>query len=121
MLPRLFLFGGSAMSSGDHKGLAVSLDVALVKLRAILAALAPLTATKLDDSAIAVIDAILHDGTLFGWFSGKVREDDLHGKLALESQPPVALQAVLEQRQIDWARLLEWLPHIVTLIKILRG
>jgi hypothetical protein len=98
----------------------ISLDVALSKVRAFLVAAAPLTPIKSDDAAIVVIDALLHDGRLFGWFGTKVAEDD-NGVLSLESTPPVALQVVLEQRQIDWAKLLEFLPTIITLVRMFRG
>lgn len=93
---------------------------ALDRVRAFLAAIAPVTPIKTDDALVVTIDAIRFDAEFLGWFKKKV-DDSAAGTLSLESSPPVALQVVLEQRRIDWAKLLEMLPVLIQLVGIFRG
>ena len=98
----------------------MSIRLALEKARSFLAALAPITPIKSDDALVVVIDALLADAGLFGWFEGKVA-DNVGGVLSLESTPPIALQVTLEARKIDWAKLIEMVPTIISLLKLFRG
>lgn len=92
----------------------------LTKVRNFLAAIAPLTPIKTDDSLVAVLDAVLVDADLFGWLSAKV-DQSASGVLSLETDPPVALQVVLEQRSINWQQLLSALPVIIEFVRMFRG
>lgn len=92
----------------------------LTRARDITAIFASHTSTKLDDALLVVLDAILADGTLFGWFESTVEADE-SGTLSVMTDAPVALQGALQARGIDWAKLVELLPVILSLIKSLRG
>ena len=92
----------------------------LVRARGILAAIAPITPLKLDDTLVLVIDAILADAELFGWFEGKVAAAD-SGSLSIEAGPPEALAMALERRGIKWGQVAASLPAILELIRLLRG
>lgn len=98
----------------------MSLRSLLVKARAFIAAIAPVTPLKTDDELPGLIDALLADAALFGWFEDKVAASD-SGVLSIESTPPVALQMVLEQRKVNWSRLIELLPAIIQVISVLKG
>lgn len=98
----------------------MSIRALLEKARSFLAAIAPITPLKTDDELPGLIDAILADASLLGWFEAKVAASDA-GVLSLESTPPVALQVVLEQRKINWSRLIELLPAIIQVIGVLKG
>lgn len=97
-----------------------SLRDILAKVRSFLAVIAPMTPITLDDALIPVIDAILKDSDLFGWFSAKV-DQHATGVLSLETDPPVALQASLERHGIKWAKLLDMLPAILEIVRMFKG
>lgn len=99
-----------------------SLDLrsALTKARGFFAAIAPITPIKTDDELPGLIDAILADAALFGWLERKT-DEDLSGTLALETDPPVALQVVLEERALKWDRVMALLPILLELVRVLRG
>lgn len=101
----------------------MSLRSLLSATRAMLAGIAPATSIKTDDAAVVMIDAILNDAELFGWFERKVAESDANGgALSMEGETaPVALQMVLEQRQIAWLSLLQSLPAIIAAINALKA
>jgi hypothetical protein len=97
----------------------MDLRAVLTKIRAFLAFVSPVTPIKTDDALVTVIDALLADADLFGWFQRKV-EDHNNGTLQLESDPPVALQVSLEARAIDWNKLLELVPVLIQLIGLFK-
>lgn len=92
----------------------------LTKARDMLAAVAPITPLKTDDAIVVVMTALLEDGELFKFFDAAVDSED-SGKLSLVGEPPVALQAALEARKIDWQKLITFLPTIIEIVRMLRG
>ena len=98
----------------------LDLRAILTKARDFIAFIAPVTPIKTDDELPGLIDAILADANLFGWFAGKVADSEA-GTLSLESTPPMALKLTLEQRKIDWSRLVDLLPVIIQVVGLFRG
>lgn len=98
----------------------INLKYLLVKARDILALVAPVTPLKTDDAIVAVMTALIEDATLFGYFEKAVDAED-SGKLSLVGEPPVALQTALEDRKLDWGKLLTYLPTIIEIIRAMRG
>jgi hypothetical protein len=84
-----------------------------------LALAAQQTATSVDDHAVAMGRAIVEEDLLFQWFLNRAQADD--GALALEDDPPVAMQAVLERRKIDWARLVQVATVLIQLLRAFKG
>lgn len=93
------------------------LRAALTKLRNVLAAVAPITPLKTDDELVVFIDAILADAELFGFVAKKV-DDHNSGTLQLTAAPPSNVAQALERHKIDWARLVELLPTLITVVKL---
>ena len=77
------------------------------------------TLTHIDDEAVDIGRAIVEEELLFDWFFARATADD--GALSIEAGPPVALQAVLERRKIDWAKLAEVATTLITLYRMFRG
>lgn len=100
--------------------MATALKAALLKVRGILAAIAPITPLKLDDTLVLVIDAGLADAELFGWFQAKV-EADAAGTLAIETEPSAALQISLAKRGLTFGQVAAALPAILELLRLIRG
>ena len=98
----------------------VTLRYWLIKARDLLAMVAPVTPLKSDDAIVHVMTALIEDAELFGFFEKAVDDED-SGKLSLVGIPPVALQAALQARNIDWQKLLTYLPTIIEIIRSLRG
>lgn len=98
----------------------VTLRYWLIKARDLLAMVAPVTPLKSDDAIAHVMTALIEDAELFGFFEKAVDDED-SGKLSLVGIPPVALQAALQARNIDWQKLLTYLPTIIEIIRSLRG
>lgn len=92
----------------------------LVKARDLLAMIAPVTPLKTDDAIVQVMTAIIEDAELFKFFEASVDAEE-SGKLSLVGVPPVALQAALQARNIDWQKLITFLPTIIELVRTLRG
>jgi hypothetical protein len=95
-----------------------TIRIALKKVRDFLSYVAPITPIKTDDALVVVIDALLADVLLFGWFTVKVAEDQA-GKLSLEAaEPPQELRGPLADRRIEWKKLIEMAPTIISLVKL---
>ena len=92
----------------------------LVKARDLLAMVAPVTPLKSDDAIVVVMTALIEDAELFGFFERAVEAEE-SGKLSLVGIPPVALQAALQARNINWGQLITFLPTIIEVIRSLRG
>jgi hypothetical protein len=78
------------------------------------------TPTLVDDKAVEVGKAIVEEELLFDWFFGMATADD-DGGLALMGDAPVALQAVLERRKIDWAQVVSVATTLVGLFRMFAG
>lgn len=92
----------------------------LAKVRSFLFHLAPVTPIKTDDALVVMIDALLSDATLFGWFEAKVDADD-SGVLSMQVGPPEAVSLALSARSIDWSQLVALLPTLLAIVKLFRG
>ena len=91
---------------------------ALTRLRGMLAALAPITPLKLDDAFVVLIDAALADAAVFGWLQAKAEQPE--GTLSLEGEPPVALQAAMQLRGINWGTVLSSVPILIQILRDLQ-
>lgn len=98
----------------------VTLRYWLVKARDLLAMIAPVTPLKSDDAIVVVMTALIEDAELFGFFENAVEAEE-SGRLSLAGEPPVAIQAALQARKINWAQVLAFLPTIIEVIRSLRG
>lgn len=98
----------------------MSLDFILTKASAFFAVIAPMTPIKTDDELPALIDAIRSDAILFGWLEAKVAADEA-GVLQMEAGPSEEMTLALNARGIDWAKLIQYLPAIIAIVKTLRG
>lgn len=78
------------------------------------------TDTKVDDEAVDVARAIVDEEVLFDWVFGRIQASD-DNTLSIEAGPPVAIQAVLERRKIDWAKLAEVATTLITIYRMFRG
>ncbi len=93
---------------------------ALEKVKAVLLIIAKFTpGIQTDDAVIKVIDALLADAEMLGWFKTKVADSD-SGVLTLESTPPVALQLKVEELRLDWGKLIEMLPVLIQLVSMFK-
>lgn len=95
----------------------LSLRAALNSLRTIVSALAPLTASPFDDRLVEGIDAFLANDDFLTFLEGLLESGDSLQLVA----PPAALVQELEKRKIDWARFVEFLPTLITLIRAFSG
>lgn len=108
----------------------------LLKAKAVLVVVAPLTPIKTDDVAVQLIDVILGDFDLLGWFKAKVDAPPMPtvppagggggsgaggvGTLNLEAEPE-NVQMALKARNIDWSQVATAVTTIVQLVRLLRG
>lgn len=90
----------------------------LLKARNVIAAIAPVTPMKMDDELPALIDAFLSDAELMGWLEVQ-HVGHVPGRVSLPLKPPVAVQAALERRKINLAKLPELLSAIFAIVNAL--
>lgn len=108
--PSLFRYGVSQMDLLDL----------LLKSLGFLKTLAQLTETKVDDEIVELLDAIAESPALLDWIKGLLDVGlDEAGQLSLVGEPPEAVALALKERKIDWAKLLEKLPAIISLFMML--
>ena len=94
----------------------------LSKIIAVLAVLAEQTATQVDDELVDVLRAIDEEGLLGSWFKGRMDADATpEGTLRLMADPPAEITEAFKARGIDFQRVLELLPVIITIVRTLAG
>jgi hypothetical protein len=109
--------------STNRKGFLVMdiLDI-LLKSLSFLKTLAALTATKVDDEIVELLQAIADSPALVDWLKGLIEStSDNEGVLSLIGEPSAEVTEALRERKIDWARLIEKLPALIALLKAFSG
>ena len=91
----------------------------LIKALAVLKVLATLTATKLDDEIVALLEMIAAEPEIIRWIETLVQAEEAGAMMAASDEPPQAIAAAIERRKIDWAKLLQHLPAIIAIFKTL--
>jgi hypothetical protein len=76
------------------------------------------TATRVDDELLDLLEAIRDDPTLRAWIGGKLLQPP--GSLAIETSPSAPVAAALASRNVDWGKLLSYLPRILEILQLVR-
>lgn len=93
----------------------------LLKALAVLKVLATLTATKVDDEIVGLLEMIAAEPSIIRWFEEAVLPADAAGILSVADAPPEAIREAVERRKIEWAKLLQHLPALIAIFKSLAG
>lgn len=92
----------------------------LAKIIPLVAFVAPLTPTTIDDEALKLLRALDASPALLDWFKGKFAQDQA-GVLSIETDPPEPLVEELRLRDLDWGKLIEKLPALIALFRAHAG
>lgn len=102
----------------------MNLLLLLGKAIGLLRLLAAQTATKVDDQAVDLLDAINESPKLREWFDKVLQTapaDPTTGTLSITAEPPAEIVQELRDRKIEWSKLVEYLPVLIQIIRTLAG
>lgn len=98
----------------------LNVQSALTAARNLLGLLKDKTATKVDDELFDLVVAIDDSPKLKEWVAKKF-EAQAAGVLSIESEPTEELALELRERKIEWAKLIQYLPVLLQVLKTFAG
>ncbi len=77
------------------------------------------TGTRVDDELLDLLEALRDEPALRRWIGRKLQQSP--GALAVEAAPAAPIAAALADRNLDWEKLLSYLPRILEILRLVKA